>query len=865
MAVRRRDRPGHHGDDRPRLRSHADASSAARYSEFTQHYPKPGLGGARRRGDLARHARACCARRCRRARVAAARRRRARHHQPARDDASSGIGAPARPVHRAIVWQDRRTAPTLRRAARRRRRGAGARARPGLVLDPYFSGTKLALAPRQRAAAPRERAAAASSRFGTIDSWLVWKLTGGARARDRPDQRLAHAALRHPRARAGTPELLRLLDVPRRRCCPRCGRRAASFGDDRRPTCSARRCRSRASPATSRRRSSARAASSPGMAKNTYGTGCFLLMHTGDHAGRARSTGLLTTVACDASGEPRVRARGLGLHRRRRDPVAARRPRPAEARRPSPRALARSVDSTLGVYLVPAFVGLGAPYWDPDGARRARSASRAASTRAHVVRAALESLAYQTRDVVDAMAADAGQPLAALRVDGGAAANDFLMQFQADMLGVPVDRPRVVETTAMGAAVPRRARRRASGVARRRSRRRASLDRRFKPRMRRADARRALPRAGTPRSRACASAPMTASDGTFCRHGRRARSQWRRVDSRVGAARHRRRRHGYAEHCRRYGSTLSTSRARGFAAVASRSSRPRPRREAPRGHVPRLRRVRRRRCGRSSSMADGWWPGAPRLLFGHSMGGLIAFLYLVRVTARRCAPARAGERRPFARRRKRPAWRLGCDACSARHRAQDARSRLRSSSRTALCRAIRGGPRLYVADPLVHRKATAGFFHQSRPGRAYRPSIAARAARDPEPAPIAQMTGGHGRSRSASATEHERSHPAENLLPRLLNEPRRSVRGRFALLDRAGSIAGSPDGIPRRGARPSLVPRSLVGAATPAYRHGRCRGCVSLHSPFAAMLSCSGIVPATWAMGPRARCQALRRCARSLP
>jgi glycerol kinase len=185
------------------------------------------------------------------------------------------------------------------------------------------------------------------------------------------------------------------------------------------------------------------------MAKNTYGTGCFLLLHTGEQA-VATDQGLLTTVACDARGGPAYALEGsvfvagaaiqwlrdgLGLLKHA-----------AESER-----LARRVDSTLGAYLVPAFVGLGAPYWDAD-ARGALVGLTRGTTREHVARAALEALAYQTRDVADAMATAAGVPTRALRVDGGAAANDFLMQFQADILGVVVERPRVVEVTALGAA-----------------------------------------------------------------------------------------------------------------------------------------------------------------------------------------------------------------------------------------------------------------------------------------------------------------------------------------------------------------------------------------------------------------------------
>jgi glycerol kinase len=187
----------------------------------------------------------------------------------------------------------------------------------------------------------------------------------------------------------------------------------------------------------------------PGMAKNTYGTGCFLLMNTGDRPVESRH-GLLTTVACDAQGKVAYALEGavfiagaaiqwlrdgLGFFKRSADSER----------------LAKSVRSTDGVYLVPAFVGLGAPHWDPN-ARGALLGLTRGVTRAHMTRAALESLAYQTRDVADAMAADAPAPLRALRVDGGASANDFLMQFQADLLNVEIDRPRVVETTAMGAA-----------------------------------------------------------------------------------------------------------------------------------------------------------------------------------------------------------------------------------------------------------------------------------------------------------------------------------------------------------------------------------------------------------------------------
>jgi len=187
----------------------------------------------------------------------------------------------------------------------------------------------------------------------------------------------------------------------------------------------------------------------PGMAKNTYGTGCFLLLHTGQRP-VASSHGLLTTVACDERGGPAYALEGAvfiagAVIQWLRDGLGL------LARAAESEKHARSVQDSLGVYVVPAFVGLGAPYWDPD-ARGAVLGLTRGVTRAHLVRATLESLAFQTRDLMDAMAADAGAPLSELRVDGGASANDFLMQFQADLLGVPVERPSLVETTAVGAA-----------------------------------------------------------------------------------------------------------------------------------------------------------------------------------------------------------------------------------------------------------------------------------------------------------------------------------------------------------------------------------------------------------------------------
>ncbi len=347
------------------------------------------------------------------------------------------------PVHRAIVWQDRRTADLC---ARLKADGAEAlvRGKTGLVLDAYFSGTKLHwLFEHVRGL----RARAGHLAFGTIDSWLVWQLTGGA-AHVTDHTNASRTLLYDIHARAWDAELLRLLDVPDAvlpRLVPSSGVVAmtdpkvfgaavpiAGIAGDQQAALFGQAC------------------FHPGMVKNTYGTGCFILMFTGDTAVASRK-GLLTTVACGVDGAPAYALEGsvfvagaavqwlrdgLGLLKRA----------------PESEALARSVDSTLGVYVVPAFVGLGTPYWDPN-ARGAIVGLTRGVTRAHVVRATLEALAYQTRDVVDTMAAESGKPLAGLRVDGGAAANDFLMQFQADMLAAPVDRPKIIETTALGAAL----------------------------------------------------------------------------------------------------------------------------------------------------------------------------------------------------------------------------------------------------------------------------------------------------------------------------------------------------------------------------------------------------------------------------
>ena len=348
-----------------------------------------------------------------------------------------------RPVHRAIVWQDRRTASRCD-ALKAQGAEAAIHAKTGLVVDPYFSGTKLQWLFDHVKGARRNAGRLA---FGTIDAWLVWKLTGG-QAHVTDFTNASRTLLFDIHRRQWDPELLALLDVPEDvlpQVVPSAGVAAIT----------AKRAFGAAVPIAGiagdqQAALFGQACTEPGLVKNTYGTGCFLLLFTGEKAVTSHR-GLLTTMACAADGQPAYAVEGAifvagAAIQWLRDGLGVLK----EAKESA--TLARAVESTLGVYMVPAFVGLGAPYWDAE-ARGAVVGLTRGVTRAHLVRAALESLAYQTRDVVDTMVAESGRALSGLRVDGGAAANDFLMQFQADILGTTVDRPKVVETTALGAAL----------------------------------------------------------------------------------------------------------------------------------------------------------------------------------------------------------------------------------------------------------------------------------------------------------------------------------------------------------------------------------------------------------------------------
>jgi glycerol kinase len=348
------------------------------------------------------------------------------------------------PVANAIVWQDRRTA-AMCDALRVAGVEATVRRKTGLVLDPYFSGTKLAWL-LDNVAGARDRAERGELAFGTVDTWLVWNLTGG-RVHVTDPSNASRTLLFDIDTGAWDDELLEILGIPRavlpevRPSSHACGAVApeilgapipiAGIAGDQQAALFGQACHA------------------PGMAKNTYGTGCFMLLHTGAER-IASAEGLITTVAASAGGareyalEGSVFVAGAVVQWLRDGLGLIRSSAEVEA-------LAASVPDPGGVYLVPAFVGLGAPHWDAH-ARGAIVGLTRGTTAAHVARAALESIAFQSTDVLIAMQRDAGIELGELRVDGGAAANELLMQFQADLLGVPLARPRVLETTALGAA-----------------------------------------------------------------------------------------------------------------------------------------------------------------------------------------------------------------------------------------------------------------------------------------------------------------------------------------------------------------------------------------------------------------------------
>ncbi|MGZ5047468.1 MAG: glycerol kinase GlpK [Usitatibacter sp.] len=352
--------------------------------------------------------------------------------------------ATGRPVANAIVWQDRRTASRCDALRQAGHEALFAR-KTGLVLDAYFSGTKLAWL-LDNVEGARERAERGELAFGTVDTWLAWQLSSGAAHVTDPGN-ASRTLLFDIHALDWDEELLALLDIPRSvlpLVVPSSGRFATTSCEDLPtgiPVCGI--------AGDQQAALYGQACYAPGMAKNTYGTGCFLLMNTGERPAVSAHR-LLSTVAWQREGraayalEGSVFVAGAAIQWLR-DGLGL------IANASEIDALAASVPDAGGVHFVPALSGLGAPYWDPHARGTIVGITRG-TTRAHLARATLEAIAFQSAELIEAMAADSGIALKELRVDGGATASDLLMQIQADLLGVPVVRPRVTETTALGAA-----------------------------------------------------------------------------------------------------------------------------------------------------------------------------------------------------------------------------------------------------------------------------------------------------------------------------------------------------------------------------------------------------------------------------
>lgn len=349
-----------------------------------------------------------------------------------------------KPVHNAIVWQCRRTAPycdSLKEAGWAEK----IREKTGLLIDAYFSATKIRWILQN---VPEAKALAASGNllFGTIDTWLIWNLTGGqVHATDYSNA--SRTMLFNIHTLEWDKEILDLLEIPAS-ILPEVRPSSGVFGNTL-PLLFGAAIPVSGVAGDQQAALFGQACFSPGSAKNTYGTGGFLLMNTGDEPVLSKN-GLVTTIAWGLDGkityalEGSIFVAGAAIQWLRDELHLISSAGETEA-------LCKEVEDTCGVYLVPAFVGLGAPYWDPY-ARGALTGLTRGANRNHIVRATVESMAYQTYDVLHAMEQDAGIPLAELRVDGGAAANSFLLQFQSDITGVPVLRPSTLETTALGAA-----------------------------------------------------------------------------------------------------------------------------------------------------------------------------------------------------------------------------------------------------------------------------------------------------------------------------------------------------------------------------------------------------------------------------
>ncbi len=352
-----------------------------------------------------------------------------------------------KPVHRAIVWQDRRTADMCL-ALKKAGHETNVSARTGLLLDPYFSGTKIAWI-LDNVAGARKRAEQGELAFGTVDSFLIWRLTGG-RQHATDATNASRTLLYNIHKGEWDDDLLALMRVPRA-MLPEVKDSSAEFGGTEAAIFGTS-LAIRGDAGDQQAATVGQACFRPGMIKSTYGTGCFAMLNTGEHAVQSRNR-LLTTIAYQLNGKPSYALEGsifiagaavqwlrdgLRIIKKAADSAA----------------LAAKADPHQAVYLVPAFVGLGAPYWDPDARGSIHGLTRGTSA-AELCRAALESVCYQTRDLLEAMQGDwhgGASTETVLRVDGGMTASEWTMQFLADILNAPVDRPKVMETTALGAA-----------------------------------------------------------------------------------------------------------------------------------------------------------------------------------------------------------------------------------------------------------------------------------------------------------------------------------------------------------------------------------------------------------------------------
>ncbi|MDQ0191386.1 glycerol kinase GlpK [Alicyclobacillus cycloheptanicus] len=349
------------------------------------------------------------------------------------------------PVYNAIVWQSRQTAD-LCEALKAAGYDEMVRRKTGLLIDAYFSGTKVKWI-LDNIPGARQQAERGELLFGTVDSWIVWKLTGG-RVHVTDYTNASRTLLYNIHDLTWDEELLQMLDIP---ACmlPQVRPSSEVYGVTDKDLFFNHAIPIAGIAGDQQAALFGQACFEPGMAKNTYGTGCFMLMNTGTQA-VVSSQGLLTTIAWGMGGqveyalEGSIFVAGAAVQWLRDGLRMIQSAVETET-------YANRVASTEGVYVVPAFVGLGTPYWDPD-VRGAIFGLTRGTTKEHLIRATLESLAYQVKDVLGVMEEEAGLTLKTLRVDGGATANDFLMQFQSDLLGVPVERPRVLETTALGAA-----------------------------------------------------------------------------------------------------------------------------------------------------------------------------------------------------------------------------------------------------------------------------------------------------------------------------------------------------------------------------------------------------------------------------